>query len=194
MADEKNSKFLDKSKWSLIKNGWVFEAAVPYVGERPLDFFIPDVKSPFRGKVVRGTSVSLTEDFTTGGNKEYQVVLQLKPRKVLVLSNNELNEDLDHYDVIVAKIYQVHPDDKLSAWYELAKNGNHPFFFWLDKDITGRECVIDLSSVTTIHKNMLLEEKMDLSPIMPAVDQKIKYCFDLGMEKVRDLDTGEEVS
>ncbi|WP_124118483.1 type II toxin-antitoxin system PemK/MazF family toxin [Paenibacillus xylanexedens] len=183
MADNtRNKTFMDKSKWSLIKKGWIFEAAVPYVGERPLDFFIPDSRTPYRGKVVSGTAVALSEDFTEGGDKEYQVVLNLKPRKVVVVSNDELNADTTQRDVMVAKLYTIKRKDKSEPWYPLAVSGSHPFFVYLGQEITGRECIIDLSTITTIHKNMLLQEKLDITPIMPAIESKIKYCFDLGLD------------
>ncbi|WP_336784137.1 hypothetical protein [Paenibacillus illinoisensis] len=186
MADRtRNTTFMDKSKWSLIKKGWIFEAAVPYVGERPLDFFIPDKKDSFRGKVVRGTSVALSEDFTEGGNTVYQVVLDLKPRKVVVLSNDELNSSETQLDVMVAKFYSITDKDKSESWYELAVNGTHPFFVYLGQEVTGRECIIDLSTITTIHKNMLLEEKLDITSIMPVIESKIQYCFDLGLDATR---------
>lgn len=44
----RNFKFADKSNWSLINRGQIFEAVVPYVGERPLEFFIPDRTSPHK--------------------------------------------------------------------------------------------------------------------------------------------------
>ncbi|SDM16688.1 hypothetical protein SAMN05428961_110136 [Paenibacillus sp. OK060] len=76
-AGQYNSKFMDKSNWANIEHGWVFEAIVPYVGERPLDFFIPDKKTNFHGTTTgtrkvkpprKGTSVATSEDLLVAGS------------------------------------------------------------------------------------------------------------------------------
>lgn len=186
---KRNSKFLDESNWSLINHGWIFEAAVPYVSERPLDFFIPNANNPDTGTVVNGTKVQMQAQFLDG--KEKQVVLKVKPRKVLILSNDELNHDASHYDVTVAKIYSIKDSEHSEPWYDPTVEGTHPFFVYLESSITGKECYIDLSTVTTIHKNMLLEEKLNISPVMESVGSKLEYCLSaLGMYRDNKKDDG----
>ncbi|PIH61536.1 hypothetical protein [Paenibacillus sp. LK1] len=183
-----NAKFLDKSNWSLIKNGWVFEAIVPYVGERPLDFFIPDNKSKFRGTTTgtrkvkgprKGTNIATTENFSRGG--EFEIVLTAKTRKIVVLSNDDLDNSLGHGTVMIAKIVSVDEHEKEEEWYKLTVEGSHPFFVHLDEAFTGKECFIDMASITTIHKNLLFEEKFFLgNNIMMNVTSKLDYLMNLG--------------
>lgn len=173
----RNTKFLDPNNWSLIKRGWIYEAAVPFIGERPLDFFIRDDNDAYRGTVV-----SLSKNFD-GPGESHEVVLGLKPRKVVVISSDNLNQKPDHFDVTVAKIYSIYEEDKFEQWYKDAFDGTHPFFAYLPKEVTGRECVVDLSSIESIHKNMLLEDKCDAASYMPAIDSKMEYCLSLGMHK-----------
>jgi len=183
----RNSKFLDKQNWSLIKRGWIFEAAMPYIPKRPLDFFIPDDDCNYRG-----TCVSVNEAFLTG--KVHQVVLSIKPRKVVVISADVLNEDTEHFDVTVAKIYSIYEEDKTEPWYQPTVEGTHPLFAYLPKNVTGRECYIDLATATNIHKNMLLEEKMDISSYLPVIDNRLNYCFELGIYSKNKEQSEEDAS
>jgi len=189
-----NIKFLVKANWNLIKRGWIFEAAVPYVGERPLEFFIPDKKDTYRGRKipVSGTAVSLSTSFQNVKD-EYQVVLGLKQRKVVIISSDELNSDSEHDDVIIAKIYSIYEDDKTEPWYEPTKAGTHPMFAYLPKTVTGRECFVDLSNTTTIHKNMLLDDKKDISDFMPVIEDKMEYCFQMGIYKQKQPVSNEDI-
>jgi len=174
----KDEKFLDQKNWSNIKRGWIYEAAIPYTGERPLDFFIPDPDCPYRGTIV-------------GRNGEFRpkethyVVLGLKQRKVVVVSNDDICNDINRFDVTVAPIYTIYDEDKREQWYNDVISGNHLFYSYLPKHVTGRECVVDLSNLVTIGKNMLLNDKKDISDYMKDINEKMEYCLQLGIYKKR---------
>ncbi|WP_339236229.1 hypothetical protein MKX40_22210 [Paenibacillus sp. FSL R5-0517] len=193
----KNTKFLEQSNWSLIKRGWVFEAVVPFAGERPLDFFIPDQRNSYRGRKhsisQTGTSVALSENFETG-QSEFEIVLKVKRRKVVIISSDDLNGDNSHDDVIVAKIYSIKEHEKDEEWYHLTKAGTHPLFAYLPDAVTGKECYVDLSNTTTIHKNMLLDEKYDITEFMDIIEQRIEYCYQMGVYKKISQINKEDIS
>lgn len=78
-----NFKFTDTNNWSLIDRGSIFEAVMPYVGQRPLEFFIPDKKSPHTGKSKRGITVAFNSEFAKSDEK-YDIVLGYKTEKFLL--------------------------------------------------------------------------------------------------------------
>lgn len=98
-----------------------------------------------------------------------------------------MNHDVDYEDISVSKIYSIKDSDKNEPRYADVLSKEHPFFVLLPKEITGQESIVDLSSVTTIHKNMLLEKKTtDVTDFLPLIDSKLEYCFKLGIHKKQD--------
>lgn len=170
-------KFLDKSNWSEIRRGWMYEAAIPFVGKRPLDFFIPDPNDQYRGTVIGKNG-----DFRP--SEIQQVVVRLKPRKVVVVSQDKNNSNNAIHNITVAPISSIEPEEREKDWYKLAVEGTHPFFVYLPEEVTGKECFVNVSSITTIHKNLLLNSKIDLSEYMPSVDDKLEYYLSLGAYKI----------
>ncbi|SDM16663.1 PemK-like, MazF-like toxin of type II toxin-antitoxin system [Paenibacillus sp. OK060] len=105
-----------------------------------------------------------------------------KTRKIVVLSNDDLNNSSIHSTVMIAKIISIEDYEKEEDWYHLTIEGSHPFFVHLDEGLTGKECYIDMASITTIHKNLLFQEKFDLGArIMAVVSSRLDYCFNLGL-------------
>lgn len=183
----KDLKFLDEANWKHIKRGWVYEAAMPYVGQRPLDFFIPDKGNPYRG-TVKG----FNGDFRP--SEVHQIVVSLKQRKVVVVSRDEdINQDNRIKTVNVAPIVSIEPSEHDTEWYKMAVSGEHPFFVYLPEIVTGKECIINVSNITTIHKTLLLNDKFDLSEFLPVIDNKLEYCLQLGAYKA-DSEVEESVS
>lgn len=182
----KDQKFVDKNNWSDIKRGWIFEAVVPYTSERPLDFFIPDPSDNIKGKLQRGYG-----NFRPGTTQK--AVIELKQRKVLILSSDENCADRLIYDVTVAPIYGIYTEDKNEEWYPKVLNGTHPFFAYLPASITGMECIVDLTNIISISKNMLLKDKYDITTYMDPIEKLLEYCLSLGVYKKKNEET-EEVS
>lgn len=183
----RDEKFLDPANWSEIRRGWIYEAAIPYTGERPLDFFIQDEDCPYRGTVVGKNG-----EFKSG--KENLVILGLKQRKVVVISNDDICQDNFRYDLSVAPIYTIYDEDKEEAWYEDVVNGSHHFYAYLPKEVTGREAVVDLTNIVTISKNMLLNVKYDANAYIKDIETKMEYCLQLGAYKKTERVREEDVS
>jgi len=173
---KRDEKFLEKENWSEIKRGWIYEAAIPYTGERPLDFFILDSDCTYRGTVVGKNG-----EFTSG--KEHFIVMGLKQRKVIIVSHEKNCSDNTMFDITVAPIYSIYKEDKLQPWYSDAITGNHLFYSYLPKEATGKESVVDLSNLITINKNMLLNNKSDASRYMIDINTKMEFCLQLGIYK-----------
>ena len=130
----------------MFNRGKIFEAVVPFVGERHLEFFIPDKNCSYTGKTRRGIVVAFDSEFLRG-EKVLDVVLGLKARKVVNITNDKLNHDVNHDDISIAKIYGIKEEDKAEEWYQ--------------------------DSIYGVHKNMLLQEKQDISVFLPLIISKI---------------------
>ncbi|MDP8527361.1 hypothetical protein ACFWA2_19815 [Bacillus subtilis] len=182
---QRDQKFIHKENWSYIKRGWMHEAVVPFTAERPLNFFHEDPTDSSKGVIAKGLG-----SFTPG--KIHKAVIELKQRKVVILSNDDHCSDTDIYDVTVAPVYGIYEDDKKENWYSLAVKDQHPFFAYLPKDITGKECVVDLTNVISISKNMLLVDKVDINHKMSHIESLLEKCLSLGIYRKSSIDTSEE--
>jgi mRNA-degrading endonuclease toxin of MazEF toxin-antitoxin module len=170
-------RYTDKRNWKEIERQRVFEALLPYVPERPIEFFVPDPSEPNKGTICKHFG-------DTQGAAEQKVVLTLKRRKVLILSSDENCQSQYQTDVTVAKVSSISEKQKSTKMYQLLVSDRHPLFAYLPKDVTGVESYVDLSSVTTIGKSMLLSKKV-LIPAerMQLVNQRLEECIALGIVK-----------
>lgn len=186
MNYQRDQKFIHPENWKDIKRGWIHEAVVPFTAERPLDFFIEDEKNPKYGKIESGFGVFKPSIL-------HKAVVELKQRKVLILSNDEICQATDVYDITVAPIYGIYSDDKQKDWYKQVVNNDHPFFAYLPEEVTGKECLIDLTNVISISKNMLLKDKIDISDKMDHIENVLERCLQLGLYK-KSVSISEEIS
>lgn len=170
-------RYTNPDNWNEIERQYIFEALMPYVPERPIGFFIPDSDDPEKGTLSKSYG-----DFSKAA--EQQVVLTMKRRKVLILSSDELSQDNVFSDVTVAKIVSIKPYQRNEEWYKLLIEDKHPLFAYIPKDITGQECFVDLSTVTTIGKSMLLSRKVQIpGSRMEIVNERLEECIALGVVK-----------
>ncbi|MGG4412155.1 type II toxin-antitoxin system PemK/MazF family toxin [Niallia taxi] len=174
------SNFLNKREWDKIERGYEFEAATPYPSDtkRPLSFFVPDSKDPTLGKVV-----SSTGDFSpsrSGGAREQQIIMTIKPRKVVVISSDEINRNSDFEYILVAPINTIKPYEKEREWYKKLIKDEHPIFTYLPKGDLDR--YVDLSQSMSIHKTLLLKKYRAVSEDrMDVLDDNLVQCLSLGI-------------
>lgn len=179
------SNFLRRDSWREIERSYIFDAAIFYPSDtkRPLKFFVPSEEDENKGTLI--TAIGDFKPKHVDGRWqaiEQQVVVNLKPRKVVVLSNNEINHNEEFEYILVAPIMSVHEHDKKKSWYQRMKADNHPFFLHLPETVTGRECYVDLSELTSIHKGMLLN-KLNCVPDerLDVLHELLSECLDLGI-------------
>lgn len=184
MRYKKDQKFISKENWKDIKRGWIHEAVIPFTAERPLDFFIP-----YKNDDKKGTIISGLGNFVPSTIQK--AVFELKQRKVLILSSDEICSDQYVHDVTVAPIYGIYQEDKFKDWCKKVIDGTHPFFAYLPKEVTGMECLVDLTNVVSIGKNMLLIDKCDINDRMNHIENILESCLSLGIYKKSKQETDE---
>ncbi len=177
------SDFLNKTSWGNIERGYEYEAAILYPSDtrRPLSFFIPDVEGSSNGKII--SSVGNFKPQKIDGKyqaKEQMVVMNIKPRKVVILSSDEINKNTDFEYILVAPINTVKSNEKVKDWYRLLIEDEHPIFTYLPKNNLDR--YVDLSQIASIHKSLLLQKYGEVSSErMEILETNLLQCLSLGV-------------
>ncbi|MGE7673224.1 type II toxin-antitoxin system PemK/MazF family toxin [Lysinibacillus sp. NPDC094403] len=177
------SDFLNKTSWEDIERGYEYEAAIFYPSDskRPLSFFIPDAEGSTNGKILKsiGDFQPIREDGKTYA-KEQMVVMTIKPRKVVILSSNDINKNTDFEYILVAPVNTVKPHEKAKAWYDLLIKDEHPIFTYIPKGSNDR--YVDLSQIASIHKSLLLKKHGEVHPErMEVLENNLLQCLSLGI-------------
>lgn len=183
--------FLNKENWGNISRGFVFDAAMFYPSDtqRPLEFFVPDMDNQRYGTLVNDIG-DFSPKMIEGRHQavEQKVVITLKPRKVIVVTNNDLNHNGEFEYIHVAPTMSIHPKDKDKPWYQKVIKDEHPFFVYLPENITGKEAIVDISQIISIHKSMLLRKGIEIPPDrLDLIEQTIMECLDLGLYEEEEL-------
>ena len=178
------SEFLEKTNWHKIKRGSEYDAALIYPSDtkRPLSFFEPNNNNnPLEGKIVRGIG-DFSANFVEGKPQAsvQQIVMQIKPRKVVVLSNDEINESPLYEYIQVAPINTIKDHERQKEWYKLLKEDGHPIFAYIPN---GRlERYVDLSQTMSIHKSLLLKyHKKVNEDRMEIIEDTLLQLYSLGL-------------
>lgn len=183
------SEFLRKESWSKIERGYEYECALFYPSdtERPLSFFIQSEKNPNIGEITKDIG-DFSPDFFDGKPKakEQKVVFTIKPRKVVVVTNDEINQNVDYEYLLVAPINTIKSYEKQKDWYSLLIEDKHPIYTYVPNGNFDR--YIDISQTTSIHKSLLLSKKSKLTEDRQEVlDQNILQCLALGIVDEDDI-------
>lgn len=185
-------RYSDPRQWVNIEKQMIFEAWVPYVSDRPLDFFVPcEIKdSTYEGKRV-GFLTEVIEDDSIYST--HLAVSELRRRKVVILSRDDVCQATYEDDVLIAKIITVKDHHRSKPWYEQLVEGTHQWFVHLPAEITGKESYINMSQIMTIGKKMLIQKhKLLPSEQMEMVEARYVYGVELGV--IKDLDDEIAVS
>lgn len=116
-------------------------------------------------------------------SQEHNVVVGMKQRRVVVLSNNRFSQDNSYEYIYVAPIMSVHEKDRGKKWYAKMINDDHPTNIYIPRRHDGYERYISLAQIMSIHKGSLLrnvheeieEERLGL------VGSHLNYILDLGL-------------
>lgn len=175
--------FLNTKLWKNIERGYEFEAAMlfPSDTKRPLSFFIPEELGSSKGEIRNSVGdfkpIKVGEKFKA---REQMVVMTIKPRRVVVLSSNEINQDEYFEYILVAPINTVKPHEKEKNWYKLLKEDEHPIFTYVP-NIKG-DRYIDLSQIVSIHKSLLLRKYEEVAiERMDVLEANLLQCLSLGI-------------
>lgn len=185
MEVNKLTGFLNRENWKQIERGYEFEAAILYPSDtkRPLSFFIPNKNNPLEGKIVDQIG-NFSPEIIEGRPRarEQQVVVTIKPRKVIIVTNNIINQNEEFEYILIAPINTIKLSEKSKDWYEKLIYDEHPIFTYIPKGNIER--YVDLSQIMTIHKSLLLT-KYDKIPDerMELIDENLLQCLSLGIIK-----------
>ncbi|MFS0643668.1 type II toxin-antitoxin system PemK/MazF family toxin [Siminovitchia sp. 179-K 8D1 HS] len=177
------SYFINKERWKEIERGFEFEAAMlfPSDAKRPLSFFVPD-----EGNAKRGSITTEIGDFSpikvgeTFKANTQQIVMNIKPRKVVVLSSDEINKNENFEYILVAPINTIKPNQKIKDWYKQLISDRNPIFTYLPKGNLDR--YIDLSQTIGIHKSLLLKKYSYIGKErMEILENDLLQCLSLGI-------------
>jgi hypothetical protein len=183
-------RYLNKDNWTEIQRGFIFEAIMFYPSDtkRPLTFFIPDAGSPDKGSAVQAVG-NFNAQKVNGIFQavEQKAIVTLKPRKVVILSNDVLNQEEEFEFIQVAPIMSLTQRDKSKDWFKMVQNDTHPIFVYLDSSITGKECYVDLSETMSIHKGTLLRKLNEVpEPRLTVIEEHLAECLSLGYVEEED--------
>jgi mRNA-degrading endonuclease toxin of MazEF toxin-antitoxin module len=177
------SDFLTKQSWGDIERGFEYNAAMFYPSDtkRPLSFFIPESEGSNKGEIKN--HIGDFKPIIVNGKhqaKEQLVVMTIKTRRVVVLSNDEINQESGFEYILVAPINTIKPNERSKDWYSKLKEDEHPIFSYLPNGEYER--YVDLSQTVSIHKSLLLKKHNQVnSDRMEVIENNLLQCLSLGI-------------
>lgn len=164
-----------------MKRGEIYYAAVPYLPEYPLNFFVEDLdengKGIGTGKVIK----QVPEDNFRGKkgerNPEYQVILPFKRRMVLIISGDELIDIQP--SVIVMPIHTIYDEQLERPFFKrLMETNLMSEAYYLGSRLNGRS-VVSIIDVKTISKTLVYDRvPCTLTPEeMEGIDLRFSDCL-----------------
>lgn len=176
-------RYLDKDNWKDISKNDIFNAAMIYPSdtERPLLFFLPDENDEERGRLSRDRG-DFSAQIVNGSRKarEQKIVMTVKPRRVIVITSDEINQSQDFEYILVAPINTIKSFEKTKSWYKNLTEDKHPIFVYCPNE--NFERYIDVSQITTIHKSLLIKKVEKLAPDREELlEDSILQCLSLGI-------------
>jgi hypothetical protein len=173
------SKFVNPENWQDIERGYFFQAAMYYLSdtEQPLRFLKSESDNTYTVEKRNGNFDPIIVEGVPRA-VEQDIVITVKPRQVIVLSNNKLNQSTDFHFVQVAPVLGITPTNARSGWYKDLVNDKLTGFAFISRGRFGVE--VDLTQISTIHKSMLLKKQTKV-PVnrLEFIDSHIVELLDL---------------
>ncbi|MGE5528554.1 MAG: hypothetical protein ACM3X6_05365 [Patescibacteria group bacterium] len=143
-----------------MKRGEVYYAAVPYLPEYPLNFFIEDCDSDGKKLGTGRLQTQLPEQQLRGRDKnpEYHVVLPFKRRMVLLFSSDKLLADPRIPSALVMPIHTITENQAVNNPFhrKLIEANCFREAFYLGER-SGRKAMVSVIEVKTIAKSLIYE-------------------------------------
>ncbi|MFD1068239.1 type II toxin-antitoxin system PemK/MazF family toxin [Oceanobacillus locisalsi] len=109
---------------------------------------------------------------------EQDIKIAVKPRQVIVVSNDNLNYSKDFGYVSVAPVLGIKSQDKSKRWYHDLINDKLPGFAYIK--LGGYEKEVAVAQISTIHKSMLLRKQSKVpDERMEFIENQILEQFDI---------------
>ncbi|KEF38952.1 hypothetical protein M670_01768 [Schinkia azotoformans MEV2011] len=177
MAD---SIFIDKSNWKYIKRGYFFQAAMYYLSdtEQPLRFLVSNDEGVLSIEERNGDFDPIILENGKKQAKEQDIIITVKPRQVIILSDDKINESEQFEYIQIAPVLGISDKDIVKPWYRKIQEDNLTGFAFIPRGENGIK--VDLTQVTSIHKSMLLEKQSKVpTERMAFIDSQIVELLDL---------------
>lgn len=169
------SIFIDPEKWGNIERGYYYQAAMYYLSdtEQPLRFLETSDDETYKIKKRHGNFNAVN-----GRAVEQDIVVTLKPRQIIVLSNDKMNKSKNFEFVQILPVFSLTYHDSMKPWYQNLKNDAHSGFVYIPRGKYG--LAIDLTQVSTIHKSLLLKKQYKVpKDRMDFIESQLLELLDL---------------
>lgn len=91
---------------------------------------------------------------------EQDVIITVKPRQVIILSDNKMNQSKQFEYIQVLLVFSLDKAETTKPWYKDLLKDNQLGFAYINNKRHGLR--VDLTQVSTIHKSMLLKEQKEV--------------------------------
>ncbi|MFC7063953.1 hypothetical protein [Halobacillus seohaensis] len=175
-----HSRYIHPENWGEIEKGYFFQAAMYYLSdtEQPLKFLMTDENGNLSVEERHGNFDSIIGPNGRPSAVEQDVVVTVKPRQVVILSNNNVNQSERFKYVQVAPVFGIKGYETKKPWYEDLKDDSLEGFVFVPKGRNG--IAIDLTQISTIHKSLLLEKQDYLrQPRMDFLESQLLDQLDI---------------
>lgn len=181
--------------YNKILRGKIFNVAVPYTSERPLDFVIEDETQKGLYKIItKDDGFEGVVDPATG--KRYaptvKVVTEFKLRPAVVIQKNEFNNNPNYHMTIVLPITKIYEKDKTNSLIQRAITDNDVEYFHYLGGLLVYESLVLIADPKRIHKNMLFEPPKEIildDHTMEEILVKFAKCFQI--KRIKECDECE---
>lgn len=179
-----------------ILRGKIFNVAVPFTNERPLDFVIEDDK--FKGfyKIITkddGFEGVINQETGRRQAPVVKIATEFKLRPAIVIQKNEFNNNPNYHMTIVLPITKIRKEDKNNEYVQGAiENNDVEYYHYLGKLLL-HESLILINDPKRIHKNMLFATPKEIilsNDIMEEILVKFAKCFEI--KKIKECDECEQ--
>ncbi|WP_100489243.1 type II toxin-antitoxin system PemK/MazF family toxin [Sporolactobacillus pectinivorans] len=186
--------YMNKENWKDIHKNNIFNAVMVYPSDtkRPLRFFLPLQDNPNQGIIseYRGDFSPQLKDGKMKA-REQQIVMTVKPRHVVVISYDFINNSSEYEYILVAPLNTIKENEKIKPWYQKLITDEHPIFVYCKNE--RYEQYIDVSQITTIHKSLLINKVGELdSERQRVLEDNIVECLSLGVLDEDEIKSNEE--
>jgi len=171
--------FINPKNWKSIKRGYFYQAAMYYLSdtEQPLRFVERNDDSTYSIDKRIGNFDPIIVDGRPRA-VEQDVIVTVKPRQVIILSNNNMNQSQQFEYIQVLPVFSLSRAETFKPWYKDLLKDEQLGFAYINNSRHGLR--VDLTQVSTIHKSMLLKEQREVpEDRMRFIESHILELLDL---------------